>query len=43
METDRALRLSNLHRLRCLAGDRTANIQIMSAHDPWELQRYGTR
>ena len=39
-ETDRALRLSNLHRLRSLAHDRTANVQIVSAHDPWELRRY---
>ncbi|HEX5594659.1 MAG TPA: MBL fold metallo-hydrolase [Micromonosporaceae bacterium] len=42
METDRALRLANLERLRRLVADPSAQVQVMSAHDPWEFQRYSS-
>ncbi|MBV9846377.1 MAG: MBL fold metallo-hydrolase [Kutzneria sp.] len=39
-ETDRALRLGNLARLRALARDHADQVDIVCAHDPWEFQRY---
>lgn len=40
METDRELRLRNLERLRALVRDHAADVRVVSAHDPWEFQRY---
>lgn len=40
VETDRMLRLDNLDRLRRLGRDHAADVQIISAHDPWEFQRH---
>ncbi|MFI6516832.1 MBL fold metallo-hydrolase [Spirillospora sp. NPDC050679] len=39
-ETDRALRLENVARLRALALDPGAGVEVFSAHDPWEFGRY---
>ncbi|WP_214408606.1 MBL fold metallo-hydrolase [Sphaerisporangium fuscum] len=38
-EADRPLRLGNLARLQQLARLRSAEVQVISAHDPWEFRR----
>ncbi|GAA1551798.1 MBL fold metallo-hydrolase [Actinomadura kijaniata] len=38
-ETDRALRLDNVARLRELARTRGGEVEVFSAHDPWEFGR----
>lgn len=40
VETDRPRRLHNLARLRALANDHADEVEVISAHDPWEFQRY---
>jgi len=39
VETDRPLRLDNLARLRALLAEHPDQVEVVSAHDPWEFQR----
>ncbi|MFU8852335.1 MBL fold metallo-hydrolase [Micromonospora sp. SL1-18] len=39
VETDRPLRLDNLARLRALLAEQPDQVEVVSAHDPWEFQR----
>lgn len=39
VETDRQLRLENLARLRALLAEHPDQVEVVSAHDPWEFQR----
>jgi len=39
-EVDRPLRIANQARLRELVGLHGDQVEVFSAHDPWELQRY---
>ena len=40
-QVDRELRVRNRDRLRTLVRDHGGEVDVFSAHDPWELRRYG--
>jgi hypothetical protein len=40
VESDMTVRVANVDRLRRLAADRSADIAVFCAHDPWEFQRH---